>query len=137
MGNLFSGQPGGNPRLVELGAPYRFKPGNPGAKPGRAGISARRLRQMMREAVPAVAAVQLLGVGIEALRPLVIGQCYRRLTGDVKQTDAEWAAAERLLPFLFSPLGVAPQPAPAEPKVDPYDLLRALHGKAPDGSAEA
>jgi hypothetical protein len=67
MGGFNSGRPGGNPDITKVSVATRFKPGNPGARPGHASVSQRRLRKMMKEALPSVAAVQLLGADIAAL----------------------------------------------------------------------
>ena len=111
MGTIFSGQPGGNPNIRALGVP--FKPGNPGGKKGRAGISAKRLRQMMREQLSSAAAVQVVDGGLDSLGPLVLAICYRRLTADTGVTDDQRALSDRMLEFLFPKMQSAPPPAPS------------------------
>lgn len=142
MGTIFSGQPGGNPNIRALGVP--FKPGNPGGKKGRAGISAKRLRQMMREQLSSAAAVQVVDGGLDSLCPLVLAICYRRLTADAGVTDDQRALADRLLEFLFPKLAASP-PAPAEkPDTSLLELVDRVQqrtaaakaqGSKPDGGA--
>lgn len=132
MAGIGGGNPDGNPDIDEAGASYRFKAGydprryaHPKGKPGR--IGKRRMRKMMRDALPSIAAIEVLGGGIDALKDLVVAQLYRALTHDATQTEQELATATKLLNYLWTPLAATP-PAPV-PKPDPFELIAAITGQ--------
>jgi hypothetical protein len=138
MGGIGSGGPG-NPGIKELGQATRFKPGaDPRRSSGKGQLlGKRRKRRLMRESLPAVAALEMLGGDLESLRTLVAAQCYRRLTGDKTQSETEWEVAAKLLGYLFAPLATSPPPAPRQLTADEaLAAIRLMHQR-PEGEDAA